>query len=61
MLSINFGSAPNIANEIAAQSGQETWPYGVEIAFEFPNRQFIRKEGSDFGWVRPGSRSIQLY
>ena len=30
--------------------GQETWPYGVEIPFEFPNREFVRKEGSDFGW-----------
>ena len=50
LLSINFGSAPNIANEIAAQPGQETWPYGVEIPFEFSNREFVRKEGSDFGW-----------
>ncbi|KAF1991404.1 glycoside hydrolase family 2 protein [Aulographum hederae CBS 113979] len=49
-LSINFGSAPNIANAIAAEPGQETWPYGVEIPFEFPNRQFIRKEQNDFGW-----------
>ncbi|KAI9751876.1 MAG: MAPK protein hog1 [Chaenotheca gracillima] len=50
VLSINFGSAPMIANEIAAEPGQETWPYGVEIPYEFPNRQFIRKEQSDFGW-----------
>ena len=49
-LSINFGSAPNIANQLAALPGQEIWPYGVEIAFEFPNREFVRKEGSDFGW-----------
>ena len=39
-----------IANQIAAEPGQETWPYGVEIVYEFPNRQFIRKEQSDFGW-----------
>lgn len=39
-----------IADEIAALPGQETWPYGVEIIYEFPNRQFIRKEQSDFGW-----------
>ena len=39
-----------IADQIAAQPGQETWPYGVEIVYEFPNRQFIRKEQSDFGW-----------
>ena len=49
-LSINFGSVPTIANEIAAQPGQETWPFGVEGLFEFPNRQFVRKEQSDFGW-----------
>ena len=39
-----------IADGIAAEPGQETWPYGVEIIYEFPNRQFIRKEQSDFGW-----------
>ena len=49
-LSINFGSAPNIADQIATEPGQETWPFGVEIIYEFPNRQFIRKEQSDFGW-----------
>lgn len=38
------------ADQIAAEPGQETWPYGVEIVYEFPNRQFIRKEQSDFGW-----------
>ena len=52
VLSINFGSAPNIANAIAAEPGQETWPHGVQQVFEFPNRWFIRKEQSDFGWVR---------
>ena len=50
MLSIDFGSSPLIADQIAAKPGQETWPYGVEIVYEFPNRQFIRKEQSDFGW-----------
>ncbi|KAL8826486.1 MAG: hypothetical protein Q9191_003774 [Dirinaria sp. TL-2023a] len=50
VLSINFGSAPNIADSIAAEPGQETWPFGVEITYEFLNRQFIRKEQSDFGW-----------
>ncbi|KAI9665657.1 MAG: hypothetical protein M1821_003591 [Bathelium mastoideum] len=49
-LSINFGSAPNIAAAIAAQPGQETWPFNVEINYEIQNRQFIRKEQSDFGW-----------
>ena len=50
VLRINFGSAPTIADQIAAQPGQETWPFGVELVYEFPNRQFIRKEQSDFGW-----------
>ena len=50
VLSIDFGSAPNIADAIAGEPGQETWPYGVEINYEFLNRQFIRKEQSDFGW-----------
>ncbi|KAL9130089.1 MAG: hypothetical protein Q9217_001648 [Psora testacea] len=50
ILSINFGSAPMIAAQIAALPNQETWPYGVEILYEIPNRQFIRKEQSDFGW-----------
>ncbi|KAG9235971.1 putative beta-mannosidase [Amylocarpus encephaloides] len=49
-LSINFGSAINITADIAAEPGQETWPYGVEGLFEFPNRQFMRKEQSDFEW-----------
>lgn len=26
------------------------WPYGPQQVFEFPNRWFIRKEQSDFGW-----------
>ena len=50
VLCINFGSAPLTADAIAAEPGQEVWPFGVEITFEFPNRQFIRKEQSDFGW-----------
>ncbi|KAI9723828.1 MAG: hypothetical protein M1828_004078 [Chrysothrix sp. TS-e1954] len=49
-LSIDFGSAPNIVDQIAAQPGQETWPYGVNLVYEFPNRWFMRKEQSDFGW-----------
>jgi beta-mannosidase len=49
-LSINFGSAVNITADIANEPGQETWPYGVEQLYEFPNRQFMRKEQSDFEW-----------
>jgi len=50
VLSMNFGSAPSIADAIANEPGQETWPFGVQITNEFPNRWFIRKEQSDFGW-----------
>lgn len=49
-LTINFGSAPLIAQQIADEPGQETWPYGTEIPFEIPNRQFVRKQQNDFGW-----------
>ena len=51
ILAIDFGSAPTIANTIAAQPGAETWPSGVQIQYEFQNRWFIRKEQSDFGIV----------
>lgn len=50
MLSINFGSAPIIANEIANEPDAQTWPYGVQQIYEFLNGWFIRKEQSDFGW-----------
>ncbi|KAI5305698.1 hypothetical protein KEM56_003606 [Ascosphaera pollenicola] len=49
-LSIHFESAITVAKQIAEQPGQEQWPDYVEGLFEFPNRQFIRKEQSDFGW-----------
>ncbi|PVI08499.1 glycoside hydrolase family 2 protein [Periconia macrospinosa] len=50
VLSINFGSAPIIANSTASLPGQNSWPYGVQQLYEFPNREFIRKEQNDFGW-----------
>ncbi|KAF2637032.1 putative beta-mannosidase [Massarina eburnea CBS 473.64] len=50
VLSVNFGSAPIIANATAALPGQETWPWDVQQLYEFPNREYIRKEQSDFGW-----------
>ena len=50
VLAIDFGSAPIIANQIANEPGQETWPFGVQQLYEFNNRWFIRKEQSDFGW-----------
>jgi beta-mannosidase len=49
-LDIHFGSAVNITDKIANEPGQETWPSGVTITIEYPNRQFMRKEQSDFGW-----------
>ncbi|OTA90534.1 glycoside hydrolase family 2 protein [Hypoxylon sp. CO27-5] len=49
-LQVEFGSAPRIVEDIKNQPGQEVWPYLTEITFEFPNRQFMRKEQSDFGW-----------
>ncbi|KAJ5618756.1 glycoside hydrolase family 2 protein [Penicillium lagena] len=50
LLEVKFGSTPNISAVIAAEPGQETWPDGVDEVYEFPNRQFVRKEQSDFGW-----------
>lgn len=49
-LNIEFTSAPATANDVAAQPGQETWPWNVQNVFEFSHREFIRKEQSDFGW-----------
>ncbi|OQE07945.1 hypothetical protein PENVUL_c011G08750 [Penicillium vulpinum] len=49
-VSLEFGSATKIANEIAADPKSQKWPTGVQGTFEFPNRWFIRKEQSDFGW-----------
>ncbi|KAI5369123.1 putative glycoside hydrolase, family 2, immunoglobulin-like beta-sandwich, beta-mannosidase [Septoria linicola] len=50
VVEINFGSAANIADEIANQPGQETWADGIMQLYQFPNRWFVRKEQSDFGW-----------
>ncbi|RAK77334.1 beta-mannosidase mndA [Aspergillus fijiensis CBS 313.89] len=49
-LSIQFGSAPNIVDAIAQDPSSPTWPEGVQITYEYPNRWFMRKEQSDFGW-----------
>lgn len=64
VLSINFGSVPRIINTLNA-SGIESklsfalpaadadfiaWPPEVVYPFEYPNRQWVRKEQSDFGW-----------
>lgn len=50
MVEINFGSAAKIADDIANEPGQETWPDGVMQLYQYPNRWFVRKEQSDFGW-----------
>ncbi|CAG8014878.1 unnamed protein product [Penicillium nalgiovense] len=49
-VSLEFGSAIKIANAIAAEPSSQKWPSGVQGTFEFPNRWYIRKEQSDFGW-----------
>ncbi|CAG7996571.1 unnamed protein product [Penicillium salamii] len=49
-VSLNFGSCPNIANAIAADPNSQKWPPGIQGVFELPNREYIRKEQSDFGW-----------
>jgi beta-mannosidase len=49
-LTVKFGATPNISAAIAAEPGQETWPGGIDEVYEIPNRQFVRKEQSDFGW-----------
>nr|O74168.1 RecName: Full=Beta-mannosidase A; AltName: Full=Mannanase A; Short=Mannase A; Flags: Precursor [Aspergillus aculeatus]BAA29029.1 beta-mannosidase [Aspergillus aculeatus] len=49
-LGIQFGSAPNIVDAIAQDPSSPTWPEGVQITYEYPNRWFMRKEQSDFGW-----------
>ncbi|KAL7949241.1 glycoside hydrolase family 2 protein [Trichoderma barbatum] len=49
-LTVKFGATPNISAAVAAEPGQETWPDGIDEVYEIPNRQFVRKEQSDFGW-----------
>lgn len=49
-LRIHFPSVPLTAEAIASRPNQSTWPAHVQIQFEFPNRHFVRKEQSDFGW-----------
>lgn len=49
-LTVKFGATPNISATIAAEPGQETWPDGINEVYEIPNRWFVRKEQSDFGW-----------
>ncbi|POR35421.1 hypothetical protein TPAR_04385 [Tolypocladium paradoxum] len=48
-LEVVFASAPETADRLASEPGAETWPWGIEGWFGFPNCAFIRKEQSDFG------------
>ncbi|KAG6047131.1 hypothetical protein E4U39_000720 [Claviceps sp. Clav50 group G5] len=50
LLEVHFKSATETARKLASERDAETWPFGVEGWFEYPNRAFIRKEQSDFGW-----------
>ncbi|PLB39600.1 beta-mannosidase mndA [Aspergillus candidus] len=50
VLSINFGSAPRIVDAMAEDPSLEKWPDGVQMTYEYPNRWWMRKEQSDFGW-----------
>ncbi|KAH6603175.1 beta-mannosidase a [Trichoderma cornu-damae] len=50
VLSINFGSVPRIINAINASDEVQHWPAPVVYPFEYPNRQWVRKEQNDFGW-----------
>jgi beta-mannosidase len=60
-LAVKFGATPNISAAIAAEPGQETWPDGINEVYEIPNRWFVRKEQSDFGWyVDLSARFITL-
>jgi beta-mannosidase len=49
-LIVNLGATPNVSAAIASEPGQETWPGAIDEVYEFPNRQFVRKQQSDFGW-----------
>ncbi|KAL2819589.1 glycoside hydrolase superfamily [Aspergillus cavernicola] len=48
VINIDFASAPQTVNAIAEDPSSEEWP--VEFQSQFPNRWFMRKEQSDFGW-----------
>lgn len=42
-LSINFGSAPNIADELRNAPGAEQWPFSVEITYELYGRLVFQR------------------
>ena len=49
-LNVNFGPASNISEAIANEPGQQTWPKGINMVYQYSHREFVRKEQNDFGW-----------
>ena len=49
-LTVNFGPASNISEAIAKQPGQESWPKGINMVYQYSHREFVRKQQNDFGW-----------
>lgn len=54
-ISVELGSAPAIAEQTAKALNSPIWPNVTggpsnDFQFQYPYREFIRKEGSDFGW-----------
>ncbi|PFH55869.1 hypothetical protein XA68_17481 [Ophiocordyceps unilateralis] len=50
-LRVVFSSAPEAASRRADEPGAVTWPRGLlDGRFVFADRQFLRKQQSDFGW-----------
>ncbi|RCI12427.1 hypothetical protein L249_0239 [Ophiocordyceps polyrhachis-furcata BCC 54312] len=50
-LRVVFASAPEAATRRASEPGAVTWPRGaLDGRFVFADRQFVRKQQSDFGW-----------
>ncbi|KAL4804336.1 glycoside hydrolase superfamily [Aspergillus unguis] len=47
-LQLEFASAPKTVDAIAADPNSEVWP--VQLTHQLPNRWFVRKQQSDFGW-----------
>ncbi|KAL5342765.1 glycoside hydrolase superfamily [Aspergillus crustosus] len=48
VLSIDFASAPKTVDAIAKEPSSPKWP--VQLISQYPNRWFMRKQQSDFGW-----------
>lgn len=61
-LTVNFGPASNISEAIANEPGQQTWPKGINMVYQYSHREFVRKEQNDFGWyvIFPTLHSLSL-